>query len=424
MTAQIETRKLSEIIWREDLYPRFEPVPARIQQYAESVELLPPIEINQRDELIDGYHRWTAHKKAKLSTIQVIVTQTKSDVELDRLMVKRNADFGIQLSQEEKKRKARQWFTDLGVDKQQIADDHKVSLRTVRGWLSRKTKDLKVEQKRKTAEMWLACYIEEEIGERVDRPQQTVNDWVRELPDLASWPKSVILANYQEPDWKPPLYDVWKVQSKSNKTSHTGNTEAQWVDNLLYMYTDPFDIVVDPFAGGGATIDVCKKRLRRYWVSDRLPIVERRDIREWDILDGTPPLHKRWSDVRLLYLDPPYWKQVEGKYSQDAQDLANMDLETFYTTLKGFVLRCAVKMQAGAHIALIIQPTQWKAKDRRVVDHVIDLIAQVQSPRIQYKRRISCPYESQQANAQQVNWAKENRELLVITRELIIWEVV
>jgi DNA modification methylase len=70
-----------------------------------------------------------------------------------------------------------------------------------------------------------------------------------------------------------------------------------FLDNLLYMYTQPWQIVVDPFAGGGSTIDVCKKRLRRYWASDRQPIVERRDIRQWDILAGPPALHKRWGEV-------------------------------------------------------------------------------------------------------------------------------
>lgn len=71
------------------------------------------------------------------------------------------------------------------------------------------------------------------------------------------------------------------------------------MDNLLYFYTNPFDIVIDPFAGGGGTIDVCKKRLRRYWVADRKPIVEReQEIRKADSADGLPPMHKRWSDVR------------------------------------------------------------------------------------------------------------------------------
>jgi len=195
------------------------------------------------------------------------------------------------------------------------------------------------------------------------------------------------------------------------------------LDNLLYIYTEPFDIVVDPFAGGGSTIDVCKKRLRRYWASDRLPIDERRDIRQWDILEGPPPLHKRWGDVALMYLDPPYWKQMEGKYSDDPQDLANMELDEFYKELTGFVLACATKMHPESYIALLIQPTQWRAPDRQVVDHVIDLITRLQTKTLKYIRRISCPYNTQQYNAQQIEWAKENRDVLVLTRELIVWKV-
>jgi hypothetical protein len=56
---------------------------------------------------------------------------------------------------------------------------------------------------------------------------------------------------------------------------------------LLYLYTSPFDVIVDPFAGGGSTIDICKKRLRRYFVSDRKPIVEReKEIRTHDLTSG------------------------------------------------------------------------------------------------------------------------------------------
>ena len=417
-----QERKLTDIIWREDLYPRFEPVPERIQQYAECIDLLPPIEINQRNELIDGYHRWTAHKKEDRSTITVIVTPTASDAELDRLMVRRNADFGIQLSQDEKQRKARQWFQALTDDVEQIATDLSVSERTVRRWVSRRIKDMKAERDRRIADMWLACYTEEEIAAAAGISERTVPNAI-ESAKQDTWQKLRIFSDYQEPEWKPPIYDVWKVQDKSNATSHFGNTEAQWIDNLIYLYTDPFGIVVDPFAGGGSTIDVCKRRLRRYWASDRLPIVERRDIREWDILGGSPPLHKRWGDVALMYLDPPYWKQAEGRYSADNEDLANMDLERFYQVLCGFIRECAGKMHSGAKIALIIQPTQWKAPGRQVVDHAMDLIDGLRDAPMCYVRRISAPYESQQCTAQMVEWAKGNREVLVISREIIIWEV-
>ena len=68
------------------------------------------------------------------------------------------------------------------------------------------------------------------------------------------------------------------------------------------------------FAGGGSTIDICKKRHRRYFASDRKPVIEReKEIRNFDVTNSTPR-PARWSDVKLIYLDPPYWKQIEGKY--------------------------------------------------------------------------------------------------------------
>jgi site-specific DNA-adenine methylase len=106
--------------------------------------------------------------------------------------------------------------------------------------------------------------------------------------------------------------------------------------------------VVDPFAGGGSTIDVCKKRSRRYYTSDRKPIPERaHEIRQLDVVESLPALNNRWSEVALTYLDPPYWKQAEEKYSKDAADLANMTLEDFNKALSGIVNGIARKQSKG-----------------------------------------------------------------------------
>ena len=160
-------------------------------------------------------------------------------------------------------------------------------------------------------------------------------------------------------------------------------------------------------------------------VSDRKPIVEReKEIRCLDIATDLPPLHNRWSDVTLTYLDPPYWKQAEGQYSKDAADLANMPLDEFTSTLTGVVRRISEKQSRGV-IALIIQPTQWKTNEEHdVTDHVRDLLcATAKSRRLKLENRISCPYATQQYNEQQTNWAKANRRLLTLTRELIIWRI-
>lgn len=415
------TIKTTDVVWRKDLYPRFEPDPTTIQRYAESLDMLPPIKVNQRNELIDGYHRWTAHKKANVDDIAVEVIETASDAEVLRLAIETNATHGLQLSTGDKKNLALRLYTG---DKKEIAQLLSVTLRTIANWVENIDKAQREERQRRIQDMWLACHTQEEIAEAVGLSQKAIDLETKELVVLETFPKLLItLAQHADADFTPPLYNIWTFKRNTNTTTHFGNSAQEIVDNLLYMYTEPFDIVVDPFGGGGSTIDVCKRRLRRYWVSDRLPIPERNDIRQAEITDGPPSLHKRWADVSLVYLDPPYWRQARNQYSKDEADLANMPLDQFYQTLTEYVKSVTAKMRKGAHVALIIQPTQWSADDRVPVDHVFDLVARLSSDKLRYIHRIICPYSTEQYNAQQVTWTKEHKTVLVLNREMIIMEV-
>jgi len=58
-------------------------------------------------------------------------------------------------------------------------------------------------------------------------------------------------AEYALEDDSIPKFTVWSFGSKTNKIGHFGNSEQTIVDWLLYLYTEPFSVVVDPFAGGG-----------------------------------------------------------------------------------------------------------------------------------------------------------------------------
>lgn len=419
----VVTLGITEVVYREDLYPRIQPDSATIQRYAANLEVLPPIEVNQHGILIDGFHRWTAHRKAEATHIRAVVTETASDVELYALAIQRNSAHGLQMNDQDKRSSAiRLYAAGTGLDKQQIAAVLSVSQRSVTSYLEDVDKQLRKERKQRIFDMWMQCETVEDIARSVELSDEAVRKEVSQLSEaLPNVGK--VLSQFQDEDFTAPLFNVWTFAKKTNEVSHFGNSEQRIVENLLYLYTEPFDIVVDPFAGGGSTIDVCRKRLRRYWVSDRKPIVEReREIRLLDIAQELPPLHKRWSDVTLTYLDPPYWKQAENQYSEDAEDLANMPLDQFTDSLIGIVSRIAEKQSRGV-IALIIQPTQWKADNREFTDHVMHLVNGVKSKRLTLENRISCPYSTQQANAQQVEWAKANRKLLVISRELIVWRL-
>lgn len=415
--------KTSEVVYREDLYPRINTSAETVQKYAEDLSVLPPIEVNQHYELIDGWHRWTGHRKNEVEEIEVIITETKNDSHFLELAIERNSAHGLQLSQADKKDMARKIYhstpeRERDEKKRQLAKILSVSERTVRDWLSRIDKDAKEQRNARIFDLWLACHTQEEIAAEVGATRDEVRGF-GDFGDLAKFPKPIQSAAEHATGFEVPIYNIWKQQEKSNSVSHFGNSEARWMDNLLYLYTKPFDIVVDPFAGGGSTIDICKKRLRRYFVSDRKPIIERaKEIRQHDLTDGLPPL-PRWKDVRLVYLDPPYWIQAANQYSNDPTDLANMSIEQFNETLAGIINGFAKKL-TDAYIAMIIQPTQWKAPQRQFTDHIGDMLRAVKLP---VDMRFSVPYESQQCTAQMVEWAKENRRCLVLSREIVVWKV-
>jgi hypothetical protein len=427
--ASVKTIKVADVVFRADLYPRIETSATQVQKYAEDLSVLPPIEVNQNNELIDGWHRWTAHKKNNEQDIAVVVTKTNSDAHLLELAIECNAKHGMQLSQADKKKFCCHLYTkflgetpsakECAEYKERLAKMFSVSLRTVSSWTSRADKEAKEERNNRIFSMWLACHTLQEIAEKVGLDTAQVMRVCCEMADLPKLNKPTRAAAEHATDFEPPIYNIWKQQTKSEGASHFGNSEVRWLDNLLYLYTEPFDVVVDPFAGGGSTIDICKKRLRRYFVSDRKPVVEREtEIRQHDLCDGLPK-PPQWKDVRLVYLDPPYWKQAEGQYSNDLNDLANMPLDQFNSKLAGIINEFGKKL-SKAHIALIIQPTQWKAPDRAYTDHVADMLRAVKLP---LDMRYSAPYESQQNNAQMVNWAKENKRCLVLTREIVVWKV-
>ena len=139
----------------------------------------------------------------------------------------------------------------------------------------------------------------EEIAEATSASKSDVDRTLSQIGKVSELGKTEQANAEHATDFTPPIYNIWKQQEKSNAVGHFGNSEVRWVDNLLYLYTKPFDVVLDPFAGGGSTIDICKKRFRRYFVSDRKPIVEReKEIRQHDLICGTQFLTSRSNVTR------------------------------------------------------------------------------------------------------------------------------
>jgi hypothetical protein len=73
--------------------------------------------------------------------------------------------------------------------------------------------------------MWLACYTQEEIAGKENITHQQASEIVLQISE--NLPKSAkVLAGHAEPDFKPPISNIWKWQEKTAGSRHLGNSEG------------------------------------------------------------------------------------------------------------------------------------------------------------------------------------------------------
>ena len=409
------TIKTADVKVIDDLYPRSKLDTKKIQEYSDNIEVLPAIELNQDNILIDGAHRLSAFKQANIEEIPFTVTETNSESELFLLALQRNAIHGLQLSQADKKRHAIKLCG--SADDQVIIKSLSISPRTYRDWTKGKKEQLDNERNAKVIDLWLQCYSERSIEDITEIPNATVHRIIEKE-------KETVLQNgsfaKMKQGFKPQLYNIWSFGKNNNDNDHFGNMPRDIVENLLYYYTEPFDVVFDPFGGGGTTLDVCKSWYRRYFVSDIQPteIAQQKGVRQHDITTGLP---EGLPKPNFVFFDPPYWKQAEKQYTELSNDFGNMSLPDFYTYFEVLFKQVYSKLADGDHMAFIIQNTQWKNEDKHTEPHSHKLWNIAEGIGYQFDNIIHVPYSTQQYNAQQVEFGKKNKLLLELNREIVVF---
>lgn len=413
MSGSLATKSIRFV---PDLYPRLKPSDDVVERYRDALDRLPPITVARGGIIVDGYHRWQAHVREGVETIAVDDLGNLSDAEIVRESISRNASHGHQLSRADKRRLAAQlWsrFADMdGNRTTEIATLLAVSERSVSEWTKDARKEERDAQQARAFDLWLECWTQQAIADETGMSQQTVSDWVTENRKSADFGK---------PPASRQHFDLWQFKMNSRdagQQSYFGALAPQVMENLLWFYTEPGDTVVDLFAGSGTTIEVAKRMGRRVWASDikgdeyapYLPIHQADATRGWP--EDAP------AKPDLVFLDPPYWKQAAGRYSDSGADLANMDLDGFMDAWKAVVGHCVAHLPDSGRLAFIISPTQLK--DDTVIDHATAMTAACADAGLTTERRIVVPYQTQQATGQQVEWARENRRMLKLYRDLVV----
>ena len=406
---------VDDVEFVKELYPRLREDDAAIERYRAAIDKLPPIVVARGRVLVDGFHRWQAHRREGIDKVAATDLGNLTDAEIFNESIRRNATHGHQLSAKDKQNLAGKLWQTLahlsnGERVTEIGDILAVSERSVQGWTKDARKAEKEATQAKAYDRWLDCESERSIADDLGVDHKTVGAWVGEFAQTCA----------DSPPDSRQHFDVWQFQTSSDDAgtgSYFGKMPPQVVENLLWLYTEPGQIVFDPFAGGGTTIDVAKRMGRRVWSSDRKPSTPTLPIHQHDITTGWPGDAPKKVDFVLL--DPPYWQQAAGRYSDDAADLGNMGHDEFNAAWQLVVEICTEHMADGARLAFIISPTQQD--DGSVVDHAFEMAGACVAAGLKLERRIIVPYNTQQATGQQVTWARENRRLLKLYRDLVVF---
>lgn len=391
--------KVDQIKFVEDLYPRNGFDNETVNQYRLNLDALPPITVTKDMVLVDGYHRLLAHRIEGREEIDAEII----DIPKDQILweaTQRNSMHGRQLTRSEKRRLARKFYQQSIVMKD-ISSVLAVGESTISIWLKDLRQKVAQEQKKQIIDLYLQCLTQEEIANKIGLTQGRIAQIIRNFKTEEINKINLIPESLQ-------LFNCWYFPKRDRRyglEGAKGQIPGQIIENLLYYYTEPFDMVVDPMAGGGTTVDVCKSMYRRYRAYDINPV--RDDITKNDIREGFP---KECKNCDLIFLDPPYFNMVFEELFKNVDD--------FYAFIRKLTKDSFKTVKKGGFVALLMQ--DMTEKDNHCLSgESYRIFRQVGFKNIAH---ISCPLTTEQFLPQQVEKAKEDKHLLGRNRDLYVFK--
>lgn len=429
---------INNIIFNKKFYSRVNGIDqSAVIDYSKDIINIPFILINQNNYIINGVHCYHALLKANQEQAKIKkIELPNEDVKVAGYLL--DIDTGVRHPEKDKREICIDyWNADPSINKILI-NELKVSKSMFYEW----TKDIRKEKQKQINRSKAIALLDpyktlKDVANDFGTNERTIKRFKSDLRDIfpeigkmsLDDEKGDYLETLKEQDldfledylyFKPFLFNIWNLKSKDGSNEQFGHFPKVFMDNLLYYHTEPFDLIYDPFTGGGTTIDSCKFMFRKCICSDLNPDKSREEIVKHDIQDGLP---NELSYIRpnLVFLDPPYWLQSKNKYSTYKNDLANMNLEDFYSTIEDFLKKITAKKPN--RIAIVIQPTQFLNENHKFEDHIFKFDKMLDRYKYDIEMRYILPYSTQQYNAQQVDIMKEEKKCLTLHRDLVVWKI-
>lgn len=150
-------------------------------------------------------------------------------------------------------------------------------------------------------------------------------------------------------------YTVWDFPYRDDyagdKEFH-GNCSPQIIEQCIWRLTDEGDLVVDPMAGSGTALGVCKKFNRRCIGYDIKPPENRPDIVQND--SRKVPLED--ESVDMVFIHPPYWNLTHyTKAEENLPDLSRAKtVEEYSAMIKQVFKECYRILKHGKFMCVLL----------------------------------------------------------------------
>jgi len=193
---------------------------------------------------------------------------------------------------------------------------------------------------------------------------------------------------------------------------YPGRIPGQIPANAIHYFSKAGDLVVDLMAGGGSTIDAANFLERRCLAYDLHPA--RPDIKNHDALRSLP---KEVKKVQLFFLDPPYGSISKGFYNDHPNCLSRMGESEFLDAIEKIASHCRKVLLLDGYLAILVQNIYgWQGNTPFLIANRLLL------KDWKLVRRIQVPLPTQQISSSVMKWARNNRQMVNIDRDLLIFQ--
>lgn len=444
-------------IWDPKVYPRSKWSTATIDRYADALaggEVFPPLVLEEgTNVLLDGKHRLEAHKKAGLTEVAVEYRKVPDGMSVKLFAASLSARHGDRMSNADLKALAVEVAEadPAAFDAQAFAKQVAVGKSTVYDWvghiLAREKEERKAKALRLTMLGWTQQQVADALGVERSLISRDVKDSgtgnIHKLLDDGHGRDEVARRFNLQPvlveavrlegasdeermaklGIKVQPYDVWQFPSCHDLMGdqHPGRIPGELIAHVLYFFTKPGDLVIDPMVGSGTTLDACLLMGRKCFGFDIDDRHGRADVIAHNIAaDGW---HDHTKKADLIFWDPPYFSKMDnstiGSDGYIDGSISGLDRDAYLAFFADKLAEAHKTVKPDTRLAFLMSDWDDNTGQRPGI-FVWDYADILRDAGWTLERHIQAPLSTQQVHPDIVNKFRASRRLARLERYLLV----